>query len=255
MSAIGIEQIYAGVFRTLRPRAILQEVRVDFRPYANANSFIEWRDGKLMVRISDLLLQAPRDVQEALAWILLGKLFRKPVPAAHRHRYRQYLNRKEIVRRAEALKRERGRKQVKQAQGKVYDLVQLFEDLNFRYFYGLMARPELGWSARVSQSTLGHYDPAHHMIVLSSWLDRPEVPQVVVEYVLYHEMLHLRHPIERRGGRRRIHSPEFQQAERAFAGYHEAVAWLKHACGQAACLSARPTRSGGGGVGRVRHKR
>lgn len=221
---------------------------MDFRPYANANSFIEWRDGKLMVRISDLLLQAPRDVQEALAWILLGKLFRKPVAAAHRHRYRQYLNRKEIVRRAEALKRERGRKQVKQAQGKVYDLVQLFEDLNFRYFYGLMARPELGWSARMSQSTLGHYDPAHQMIVLSSWLDRPEVPQVVVEYVLYHEMLHLRHPIERRGARRRIHSSELRQAERAFAGYQEALQWLRRACGEVAPCGARSTAAPAGSM-------
>jgi hypothetical protein len=42
------------------------------------------------------------------------------------------------------------------------------------------------------------------------------VPREVVEYVMFHEMLHLEHPVEHKGARRRVHTPEFQEAERQF---------------------------------------
>ncbi len=82
-------------------------------------------------------------------------------------------------------------------QGRLYDLDQMFEELNFRYFFGLMARPRLGWSPNASRTLLGHYDPSHNAIVLSRILDRSgHVPRLAVEYVLFHEMLHLKHPAE-----------------------------------------------------------
>ena len=34
---------------------------------------------------------------------------------------------------------------------------EMFEELNFRYFHGLMARPLLGWSPNASRTMLGHY--------------------------------------------------------------------------------------------------
>ena len=48
---------------------------------------------------------------------------------------------------------------------------------------------------------LGHYDPPHNAIVISRILDRPGTPRLAVEYVMYHEMLHLNHPAEHREAR------------------------------------------------------
>jgi hypothetical protein len=126
------------------------------------------------------------------------------------------------------IKRERGRKHISDPQGNCYNLVELFEDINFRFFGGLMARPDLGWTRRVSRTTLGHYDPSHHAIVLSSILDRPAVPRIAVEYVMFHEMLHLRHPVEHKGARRCVHTPEFKLAEKEFPHLKEAREALKH---------------------------
>ena len=126
------------------------------------------------------------------------------------------------------IKRERGRKQIGDPKGTVYDMVELFEELNIRFFGGLMARPDLGWSRRPSRTTLGHYDPSHHMIVLSRILDRPEVPKIAVEYVMFHEMLHLRYPVDHRGARRCVHTPEFKAAEKEFPELKEARDALKH---------------------------
>ena len=91
------EELYARVFRELKPRTALPELRVEFRRFANADSFVRLEEGRLHVRISDLLEGAPAPVQEALAHILLRKLYRKPIPRAYLHRYRLYLNRRELA--------------------------------------------------------------------------------------------------------------------------------------------------------------
>jgi hypothetical protein len=90
-----------------------------------------------------------------------------------------------------------------------------------------MARPLLGWSRRPSRTTLGHYDPSHNAIVISKLLDSPLAPPLALEYVLFHEMLHLRYPVQTRGARRSIHTRELREAERAFAGLKEAKELLK----------------------------
>lgn len=221
------EEMYARVFRLINPQSRVPAVRVEFCAFANANSFIRLEKGQIHARLSDVMRDAPAPVMEALAVILLSKLYRKPVPAAHKHRYRLYLNRRDVRRQLERIRRERGRKQIAGAQGHAYDLVELFEDLNLRFFGGMMARPELGWSVRPSRTTLGHYDPSHHAIVLSRILDSPEVPRLAVEYVMFHEMLHLRYPVEHGGIRRRVHTREFRAAEKQFPRLAEAKEMLK----------------------------
>ena len=90
-----------------------------------------------------------------------------------------------------------------------------------------MAQPALGWGIRTSRTTLGHYDASHNAIVLSTILDREKVPPLAVEYVLFHEMLHLRYPVDHRGARRCVHTPEFKEAEKQFEGYQQAKEMLK----------------------------
>lgn len=222
-----IEQIYARVFRTIRPRTPVPSIAVRFRKYANANSRIRLSQGELSVDISDLLEDAPAPVQEALASILISKLFKRPPDTDWLARYRRYLNRADMRRELAKLKRERGRKSYRDAAGRVYDLRQLFEEINLDYFGGLMARPELGWSLKNSRTALGHYDPCHHVIVVSSILDDPNAPVIAVRYVLFHEMLHLRYPTEHRGARRCVHTTEFKQAEKQFVDYESAKKALR----------------------------
>jgi hypothetical protein len=221
------QELYARVFRQLKPRARAPSFEITFRRFANANSFIRMQDGRMEVRITDVLEGAPAPIMEALAWILLSKLFRKPVPAVYNYRYRLYLNRQEMRRTLHLLRQARGHKLISSPRGGHYDLEAIFEELNLRYFHGLMARPELGWSRKPSHTTLGHYDPSHNAIVLSRVLDRSEVPRLAVEYVLFHEMLHLRCPIQHKGVRRCVHTRDFREAEKQFERLSEAKRLLK----------------------------
>src|SRR5947209_19920867 len=138
------EEIYARVFRELRPRTPLPGLRVEFCQFANADSFIKLRDGHLEVRISDLLSGAPAPVMEALAYILLGKLYRRPVPRVYSHRYRMYLNRRDMRRQANLVRQIRGRKFVSGTQGEHRNLEEVFEPLNESVFDGILGRALLG---------------------------------------------------------------------------------------------------------------
>ncbi len=216
------EEIYLRLFQDLAPRSAAPEVTVRFRKYANANSRIRLENGALTVDISDILQEAPAAVHEALASILLSKLFRR-TPSTHVvARYRRYLNRSDVRTKLELLKQNRGRKIVLDPVGRHFNLYEVFEALNLEYFFGLMARPNLGWSLRPSRTTLGHYDPSHNTIVLSNILDSPKAPGLLVSYVMFHEMLHLKFPTVQRAARRCVHTREFKQAEANFENFIKA---------------------------------
>jgi hypothetical protein len=221
------QEIYSRVFRELKPRTAVPELRVDFCRFANADSFIKLDGGKLHVRMSDLLEGAPAPVIEALAHILLGKLYRKPVARAYTHRYRLYLNRRDVRRQAHLVRQIRGRKFISGPQGERYNLEEIFESLNVRHFDGLLGRPQLGWSRGISRRMLGHFDPSHNAIVISRIFDRAEVPALALEYVMFHEMLHLRYPVEHSGTRRCVHTREFKAEEKKFPRFQEAKELLK----------------------------
>ena len=202
-------------------------LEIKFRRFTSLNTTIRLREGRLVVRLSDLLEHAPETIHRAIAHILLAKLYRKPVQPVFADRYRRYAQSEAVSKQAERIRQTRGRKVISSAQGLVYDLDEVFEAVNRRFFHGLLGRPTLTWSAHVARRMLGHYDAAHNTIVVSRVFDRPATPRYAIEYLLYHEMLHLKHPVRVRAGRRCVHSREFQAEERLFPELELAKAFLK----------------------------
>jgi len=68
----------------------------------------------------------------------------------------------------------------------------------------------------------GSFDPGPNQILLNCRMDRPEIPRYVVEYVLYHEMLHVKHPTRKSGCSLISHSPEFRAEEKLFPEFERA---------------------------------
>ena len=205
----------------------MPEFEARFYPYSNVNNTIRLRDGRVLARVSDLLEGANDDVLHAIAHILIAKLYRKPIDGRLNRRYREHVGGKAMRTKAELIRQVRGRKQIDSARGQVYDLEEVFDDLNTRFFFGLMGRPQMTWSRDHARRALGHYDAAHNAIVVSRVFDHPRVPRYAVEYIVYHEMLHLRHPVKVRGGRRCVHPPQFQAEEKQFPELERAKQFLK----------------------------
>jgi predicted metal-dependent hydrolase len=222
-----ILELFQRSHRDLRPGVPLPEFRIEFYPFASLSSNIKIREGRLQIRLSDLLEGAPENIIESIAHILLAKIYRRPIEPVHTTRFRRYVSSHDMRAKSHLLRQVRGRKRIGSAQGIVYHLEEIFDELNHRFFHGLLARPRMTWSQVRSRRSLAHYDPAHNAIVVSRIFDHPLVPRYAIEYILYHEMLHLKHPVKMRGSRRCVHGKEFQAEEKLFPHLHQAKAYLK----------------------------
>jgi hypothetical protein len=219
--------MFQQAYCELRPRTPAPPLHARFYPFVSINNTIRLREGELYIRLSDLLEGAPETVLHSIAHILLAKLYRKPVDRAHSARYRRYVASHDVAAKARLVRQMRGRKHIRSARGHHYHLEEIFEDLNRRFFYGLLGRPQLTWSQNCARSSLGHYDPAHNAIVISRIFDHPRVPRYAVEYIVFHEMLHLKHPVKLRGSRRCVHSREFRADEELFPDLEQARRFLR----------------------------
>jgi hypothetical protein len=219
--------VFQAEYRVVRPRAPMPPIHIRFRRFTSLNTTIRLREGQIHVSLSDLLEGAPEPVIRAIAHILLAKLYRKPIDAAHNARYKRFASSTAVAKQTELIRSARGTKRYFGPQGHYYNLDEVFDTLNMRFFGGLMGRPELTWSEHHAKRSLGHYDAAHNTIVVSRVFDRPSSPRYAIEYLLYHEMLHLKHPVRMKGLRRCVHSREFKAEERQFPELKEALAFIK----------------------------
>jgi hypothetical protein len=196
--------------------------RVEFYPYASLSMTIRRREELVIVRLSDLLRRAPLAVLESGAALILSRMYRRRGPASLFEPYLAYARSDRTRNRITHMRRGRVPLASAGPEGRQFDLSQLFEELNAKYFSGELPRPHIGWSTRSWRRQFGCFDPGPNQILLNRRMDRPNVPQYAVEYVLYHEMLHVKHPTRRSGCTLLSHSPEFRAEEKRFVEFARA---------------------------------
>jgi predicted metal-dependent hydrolase len=224
---VKLAEIFDQAYSELRPQAPAPVMHVRFYPFVSVHNTIRLRQGELHIRLSDLLEAAPDAVLQAIAHILLAKLYRRPIDRVRSARYRRHVAGHELAAKARLVRQLRGRKHIRSPRGYHYHLDEIFDDLNLRFFHGLLGRPQLTWSRNHSRTSLGHYDPAHNTIVISRVFDDPRVPRYAVDYIVFHEMLHLKHPVRLKGSRRCVHSKEFLAEEKMFPELEKARKFLR----------------------------
>ena len=222
-----IGDLYAEAFHWYAPKRVVPPIHVSYYPYISINHTIRIRDEQIFVRIGEICSDMPLSSHKGLAYILVGKLLRKKIPHGARQVYDTFIKSPKIVERATESKRTRGRKVVTSPKGEVYNLDEIFSDVNSRYFRDAIPKPVLTWSTRKTYRILGHHDAAHEHVAISRSLDSKDVPRYVVEHVLFHEMLHIAHPTQHVNGRRYNHTAAFKRDERKFAHYEKAERWIE----------------------------
>jgi hypothetical protein len=222
-----IKKFYEEAFQILDGNRRVPKIEVRFYPYIGINHTIRVREGNVFVRLAELSESAPLEIHRALAFILVSKLLRKKIPPQTAKIYREFTKTQEIQTRAVENKRVNGRKVITSSTGETYDLEKIFHKLNLVYFQNSVSKPTLTWSARKTYRILGHHDATHETIVISKSLDNKKVPKFVVEFVVFHEMLHIFHPTTHRNGRRYNHTAQFRADEKKFAYFEEAESWIE----------------------------
>jgi hypothetical protein len=225
-----LEQIkifYEEAFSVFDAKRKTPEISVEFYDYIGINHTIRVRSGKVFVRLAEICRAMPLDAHKGLAFILVAKLLRKRVPPGARAVYSNFIKSAEIQAKAKENKRTRGKKIITSAKGEFYDLDGIFEKINQIYFKNSIPKPVLSWSTRKTYRILGHHDSTHETIIISRSLDDKNIPKYVVEYVVFHEMLHIFHPTIHQNGRRFSHTPAFRRDERKFLYFTEAENWIE----------------------------
>lgn len=222
-----IRQFYYDAFAHYDPHRKLPAIDIRFYPYIGINHTIRIRNGSIYVRIAEICRDMPEAAHRSLAFILVSKLYRRKLPKGFDLAYRIYSNSEELRLRSLDNKKKFGRKVVNGSAGDVYDLDEIFDLLNERYFRGTLPKPTLTWSSRKTFRILGHHDATHETVVISRSLDTVETPRYVIEYVVFHEMLHIFHPTVHKNGRRYNHTPAFRRDEQKFRYFQQAENWIE----------------------------
>jgi hypothetical protein len=222
-----LEAVFDQALHSLIKREPRPKIEARFYPYAGLSSTIRLRKGRVYARVSDILIGAPREVLFALASILVAKLYRLKTSKSLEKIYRAHTLVAPVQKASQDARRKRGYKLTTSSRGKSYDLAEMFSEINLKYFDGEIEQPVLSWSRRKTQRILGHHDHVHRAIIISRTLDDAKIPRFVVEYVLYHEMLHVKHPARLVSGRTVYHSRLFRKDERLFEKFDEAEKWLE----------------------------
>jgi hypothetical protein len=117
-------------------------------------------------------------------------------------------------------------------QGKCFNLKDIYDKINQRYFKNRV-KAFITWGNENSKKrrysiSYGSYNWDSRIIRIHKTLDRYSIPKFFIEYIVYHEMLHVDIGLKRDGrGKRKAHSKEFQEREKEFLHYQKAVMWEK----------------------------
>jgi hypothetical protein len=224
----GGERIFQRIFTRLGCQGRPPHFQVELYPYANLAHTMRLRNDVARVRLSDILCDAPVPVVEAAAAILLAQMYRRRVPSELRELYREFALAHSTRHHIARVRQKRARRILHSPNGASHDLEPMFQALNQIYFGGLLPRPTLGWSKRAWTSQFGCFDPSLNQIVMNKRLDSPDVPSYAVELILYHEMLHVKHPLRAAACGLQAHSREFRAEEKLFSDYARARKFLEH---------------------------
>ena len=185
----------------------------------NSTSMISVREkqGGISVRLHRIFLKADNEVLDEIVRFIKKKRGKTPV-------INQFIRQNQNF-----LEERKPRKTTINPNGIIYNLTDIFNSLNSEYFNNSLS-VLITWGKRspryaVKRRTLGNYQKKTNIIRINPILDSRKVPRYVIEFIVYHEMLHAIIDTVLKNGRRSIHSKEFKNRERKYRNYHTAIEW------------------------------
>ena len=114
------------------------------------------------------------------------------------------------------------------SKGEFFDLKQILDEVNAEHFSGRV-KLKIGWGrqptrkkGRRSRSIVfGSYHRAQNLIRIHPAMDREDMDEAFIRYVIFHEMLHDVVPSEKQSTRTLHHPPNFKKLEKQYPEYNE----------------------------------
>lgn len=196
--------------------------RLSVNDNRNTMISIRRREGSLFLSIHRIFLKAPPNVMQALLQDIkrarpkISQVVKEFIDSTRQERdYSELIDESRL-----------------QQKGVVHDLQAIYNRLNRRYFADELKLSITYFGEhkkRVrSRCSLGLYYDSLKLIKIHRLLDNETVPEYVIEFIVYHEMVHAVRPSTRdETGRRSIHHASFKEMEKEFHEYESANLWIK----------------------------
>ncbi|WP_255442379.1 hypothetical protein [Corallococcus sp. Z5C101001] len=181
----------------------------------------------LRLRLHHLFLDAPDPVVRALALYVSGDPAARDALEAFSHAHQAQV------------RREREPGEPLRTRGRCFDLKAVHARLDAAWFDGRVQGVEVGWARRPGRRTrrtihLGGYDARLREVRVHPALDRPHVPAFVVDFIVFHSLLHAdlaaadaaQDAHDGTGRCAAEHPPAFLEREAAFPLRESAWRWL-----------------------------
>lgn len=183
---------------------------------------VRWEPDQVRVSMHKMFLEAPANIMDELACYLSSKRRRK-LPLAIKAfieegvkacDYSHLVAKKELC-----------------TKGKFHNLELLYDAVNGEYFDHQL-KLSITWYGKERQKfrsrlNFGLYFDSLKLVKIHRLLDHPDVPEYVVAFIIYHEMLHALIPTKMsEKGFTIMHSKEFRQKERLFRFHDLAEEWI-----------------------------
>lgn len=218
--------VLAETFRAVNSRVAVGRINASYYPYKELKHTWRSRDGSLTFRVSDYMRGSPSEVIESLAWYLVCRARNIDCPEAMVERYLRHVRSESFWSTQRDTYLGRAKNLTFRPKGNDRDLAIVFDYVNACYFDGAIETPELAWVSESSRTRVGFFHAPLHILAVNRVLDSARVPRYVLEFVVYHELLHSVLDIDDGLVRRVRHTAEFRRREQAFARHEEAQAWL-----------------------------
>lgn len=164
----------------------------------NANVKLYPQKNILELAMSKQWQEIDAEITVGLIQVLLAKLFKKKKMTMNIELYHLFLKHAHLAAPRIAAPQE---------------LVEAFHRVNDNYFSGMMDQPNLIWG-KESTRKLGSYDYGRDTITMSRVLQ--DVRQEILDYIMYHELLHKKHKFSFKNGRNYHHTRRFKNDEKKF---------------------------------------
>ncbi len=216
-----------SAFRDAAARLGVGPVKAAFYPYSELKHTWTRVGHTASFKISDYLENAPEEVLGSLGHYLVSRAFGKECEGGLTEAYSAYAGssqmwaaaRERYIRRAKSLSFE--------VNGRSRNLRTVFAYVNSYYFSGMAPEPVLAWVSESPRRRLGYYFEPLRILATNRSLDADTIPRYVLEFVMYHELLHHLRAGDGKPLRRVHHTKEFKAQEREFTHFRDAERWLR----------------------------
>jgi len=212
-----------AAFQQVGRRFGFDQIEASYYPFKEFKTTWERMGSEVTFKVTDYLQGAGDDIHQDFATCLFTRIQRQR-REVYTPKVRDFLRSEGFVRMNQEKYLRRSRNLTLSSFGTVYDLEVLLGSLRRKGLVEDGTGTFLSWTDKPNRFRMGYCSVLMKVVAISSALDRADVPDYVAEYVLYHEMLHLKMGTD---SLRSYHDADFKREERRYPRWREAENWLK----------------------------